>query len=586
MTILRRLLTFILPYRLWVFVSVMTTIAIAVIEASIGYLIKDITNSGVEGDTTSLILYSSFLLALIVAGVIVKYFIKVATTQFSALSLRDIRNKSLEHIQSLPISTIEKVKSGDILSRLTNDISLIQRFYINQFCAIIYMPAVFVCALTYMVIISWELILASLVFVPIAIILTHYLSKQMGRSTEQLQFHLGNLNSIAQDTIGGLQMIKVFNIGDYLNNKYKEAASLVLSRGLEVEKKRAFLSSLSTVLNITPLCICILYGGYLTVHGEMEPGELMSYILLINFVIMPLTVMPGIIGAMRETTAAAKRVFEILDFTSEEKKSHKNTIRGHEIERIKDGSLPVAFDHIRFSYEHQTTIVQDLCFELATGKTVAIVGPSGSGKSTLFKLLCGYYEPQEGQINLYGTDLRRWDIAEARENVSLVAQDTFLFPVSIAENIGYGKPRATMDEIIAAAKVANAHEFIMDLPEGYNTLMGERGVTCSGGQRQRIAIARAILKDSPILLLDEATSALDTQSEAVVQEAIEKWLKGKSVLVITHRLSTIKQADEIIVMDKGRIVERGCHKKLLQENGLYRRMILKSFREEESKNVS
>jgi ABC-type multidrug transport system fused ATPase/permease subunit len=315
-------------------------------------------------------------------------------------------------------------------------------------------------------------------------------------------------------------------------------------------------------------------GGYLALTGRVTPGGLFAFMYLLHFLIEPLSSGPDLIAALRAATGTAGRIVEVM---------HRPVERADGQVFEADPAKPaIRYEDVSFGYGEQTHVLDGVSFSISHHKMVALVGHSGSGKSTVLKLLCGFYEPRAGGVELYGRGLGEWNLESLRRQLALVAQDTYLFPASIAENISYGRPGATMGEIIEAAKMANAHRFILELPDGYSTLVGERGNRLSGGERQRIGIARAILKDAPILLLDEPTSALDTQSESLIQEALERFMQGRTVLVIAHRLSTIKHADEIFVLDGGRVAERGTHEDLIGQGGVYRQLYLKQFESEDA----
>jgi subfamily B ATP-binding cassette protein MsbA/ATP-binding cassette subfamily B protein AbcA/BmrA len=311
-------------------------------------------------------------------------------------------------------------------------------------------------------------------------------------------------------------------------------------------------------------------------------GSVVAANMLVWQIFLPIERFLAVLKQMRETIPAVERLFEILDASAERSPERAGE---HPFE-VQAKAPAVALEQVRFGYDDQNPILDGLSFQVLQGETVALVGPSGSGKSTVLRLLCGFYESQEGRISVYGNPLDQCSPSDARAHLSFVAQESYLFPTTIGENIAYGRRGVTRDEIVAAAVMANAHDFILEQPEGYDTLVGERGTRLSGGQRQRIALARALLKDAPLLLLDEPTSALDTQSEALVQDALDRLMEGRSVLVVAHRLSTIREADRVLVLDAGSIVESGTHEQLMQDETLYKRLYLRQASVERGAEVS
>jgi len=326
-----------------------------------------------------------------------------------------------------------------------------------------------------------------------------------------------------------------------------------------------------------PTVFCIGFGSYLIIRGEMSPGQLVAFHFLFGFVKWPLAFLPDMLNRLKRSMGAGERVAEVMDIKPE--RSGGRDFSGGDAPGGDDEAM--RFEEVGFSYGEGPPVLQDMSFSLARGERIAIVGASGCGKSTVLKLACGDYETHTGRILVEGHDSREWDLSALRSRLSVISQDVFLFPTSILENIAYGRPGASREEIEAAARTANAEEFILKAPQGYETQVGERGIKLSGGQRQRIALARAILKDAPFLLLDEPTSALDTHSEALVQEAIERSLEGRTAVIVAHRLSTIKGVDRILVMDKGRVAEEGPHEALLAAGGLYAALYSRQFNSQE-----
>ncbi|MBW7473804.1 ABC transporter ATP-binding protein/permease [Paenibacillus oenotherae] len=595
------------PYALWILLSIVASLVVAAIDIWLGLFIEELVEDATGGLAISMEDTFSLLAVLTVAGAAASYATKYALTRFSASALRDIRRDLVSHLERAEVSALESRHSGDLVSRLTNDAMVIQNFFKMHFANLFYMPVVFVSALTVLLLTNWKLVVFSLLLLPVAILITSVLIFPMNKMSEQLQKHLGSANAIAQDTLGGIPMLKAFNMFRAMSGKYRAAMGLVLKTSLQVEKRRALIAPVSLLLLSSPIIFSVTYGGYLIREGELTAGGMILFLYLLNFLMQPLSMAPILSAQVQEVKGAAKRLFEILELPLEPSGRGELALRNE--------GPPLVLDGVSFSYGGTSNVLSDISFELPHRQTVALVGPSGSGKSTILKLICGFYGMEvnadgtavmpnaasdgsgqadasaaadegnagearprlSGTIRVLGHPLAEWDPLSLRDRLSLVSQDTYLFPVSVADNIGYGRPGASREQVLEAARAAGAHEFIMELPDGYETLLGERGARLSGGQRQRIAIARAMLKRAPILLLDEATSALDTQSEALVQEALERIMQDSTVLVVAHRLSTIKDADLVLVLQDGEIVERGTHDGLLERNGLYKKLYLKQF---------
>lgn len=566
---LGKLMHFVKPNALWAVVRILGAVVSVAVDMLLVYVMLNSVDASLAGKREELIRILFMLLLMIILGMVFSFINKYSSGRLSAYTSRDIRKKAVGHMEKLPMSYMESNHSGELISRLTNDITSVQNFLENDFANLIFEPLRFLAAFTYMLFINWKLLLFSVIILPVTVILAGIISKPIGKYTEQLQQHMAKVNAVAQDCIGGIHMLKAFNLKDVLFKKYNDAVDNALEYSLAVEKRRAMTTPVNILMNSMPFGLCILYGGYLAVKGQITTGGLLAFVQMMNYMVSPASTMPNLINSLRGAMGAAAHLFEI--FGQRPERTGGGTF-------VADPSAPaVEFRDVSFSYDGENGILDKMSFKVGGGKSVALVGASGSGKSTIFKLLCGFYKLQEGCIKLLGNELEKWDISAARSKISLVTQDTYLFPTTIAENISYGRPGASRDEIVQAAKTANAHEFITALPDGYNTIAGERGARLSGGQKQRIAIARAVLKDAPILLLDEPTSALDTESEALVQETLECFMKGRTTLIIAHRLSTIKNVDEVMVLDEGCIVELGPHEQLMDKGGLYKQLYLKQF---------
>ncbi|WCM63511.1 ABC transporter ATP-binding protein [Paenibacillus polymyxa] len=599
----RRLARYVRPYNLWVFITVIASLCLAAIDIILGKAIEQMAQ-GTFSSTQNMIY---LVVGMTLIGMPCKFVMRYASARFSVSALRDLRGDLVHKFCDLPLSSVERKFTGDLVSRLTNNTAVLQNFFIQQFSNLFYLPLVFTASLILLLLTSWKLILASLALMPIGMIITSLMSKPIEKYSADLQEKIAHLNAVGQDAIGGIPIVKAFNMQAVLLKKYMVIMEEVVKRGLRLEKRYAAITPVGVMMLATPIILVIVYGGYLIQQGELNAGGIVLFLYLISFILQPIAMLPTIISQMKEAGGAAKHLFEVLDWQNERqdgemtlvdqrrenRAAHLEDDADGEANRMSegraesdddvDGVAVVSFEHLTFGYDEGNTVLKDISFQAGQGDMVAIVGASGGGKSTIFKLLCGFNEPGEhaGTIQLFGKSLTDWNLTSLRSHISMVSQESSLFPATIAENIGYGRLEATREEIVEAAKAAHAHDFIVQLPEGYETLLSERGGGLSGGQKQRISIARALLKNAPLLLLDEPTSALDSQSEAQVQNAMNAVMQNRTVLVIAHRLSTVRQANRIIVLDQGSIVESGSHEELLGRDGVYRKLYLKNFEEEQ-----
>lgn len=573
--VFRVILSFVKPYRYMVYLCLFGSVFGTVVDLAQAKCLQNVVDTTIAGKQDIFIKNVIFIAFIMLFSSAIKYVIKYYSGHLGISVIRDIRSRIAYRLQNLPTEYIESHHSGDMISRMNSDVGSIQGFVEGNLSNFIYYPLVIIGTSLYLSYLNWKLLIVSLVLLPASMFASNKLGKAISKYSVQLQQAFAKFNSIIQDTTSGIYILKAYNMSDIMYDKFKVITEDILDKKLKTDRRCMAIAPISMVLGVIPNMSCILYGGYLTVKGQITPGELLTFTYLLGFLIGPVASIPNMIVAIKVTRESAKRVIELLEEPEERQ-------AGESFE-IGESDKLVEFNEVSYSYDENHAVLNKFNLVLKKGKMTALVGSSGSGKSTVCKLLCGFYEQYQGEIKIYGNDLKQWSLKDARKQISLMSQDVFLFPCSIYENIAYGKIDCTRNEVIEAAKMAMADEFISKLPNGYDTIVGERGATLSGGQRQRITIARAMLKNAPILLLDEPTSALDTQSEAMVQAELEHFMKNKTILVIAHRLSTIKDADEILVMDQGNVVGRGTHEELIEENEIYRKLYFKqfSFREEE-----
>jgi subfamily B ATP-binding cassette protein MsbA/ATP-binding cassette subfamily B protein AbcA/BmrA len=559
--LLGRFLSVLREHRAWIGAAAASTLAVTAVSFAGPYFVRAIADSAIAGDLRRVVvlLLASLGVALFESGA--GYAKAVSMATLASLSIRDLRNRLTSHIQALPMTTLERYPSGDLVSRLNSDLDSCETIcrrvpdYLHQ-------PLQFLGGLAFMFLLSPKLTLVTCAAMPISVFVFERVVRPMQQHSAKAMESLAATNAAMQDAIRGAPIVRAFNLQRVLSEHFHALASALERHGMANRKKGILAWIPFLMLRYIPQLIVPLYGGYLAFRGEISLGSLLAFDWLIWFVFLPLEALLAWIRELRESSPALARCYEILDAPAERR-------GGSPVPQVsRDGA--VEFDCVTFSYGG-AGVLDELSFHVPSGRTVALVGSSGCGKSTVLRLLCGLYEPQNGVIRVLGQPVSRADLGSLRSRISLVAQDTHLFPISIADNIAMAKPEATRDEIVAAAKAASAHDFVEALPDGYDTLAGELGNRLSGGERQRIGLARAFLKDAPILLLDEPTASLDTESEARVLDAIRRLSQGRTTLVVSHRLSALRDADEILVLADGRVCERGTHESLLEADTLYRR---------------
>ena len=487
----------------------------------------------------------------------------------------DFRIELFSHIQSLSLRFFQSRRVGEILSRMSSDITVIQNALVSIPVAVLRQTITLLGALAIIFYLNWKLTGLILLVLPPLMVFARIFGKRLRNLSEKVQDKIAQALVVLEEVASSIKIVKSYTREPYEKKRFENEIESAFEQS--VGKVRISSSFGPLILGLTFLVSTILiwYGGQQVMQGTTTPGELAAFFLYALIMAGPIGTFVKIYTQLQETLGAMRRVNEILDIkplvNSPENPVKLTSLKGH-----------VCFSEVIFGYEADTPVLNNISFDIRPGKTVALIGPSGAGKSTIVQLLLRFFDPQSGKIQIDGDDLKSLDLESYLSQVALVPQETLLFGGTIRENILYGKLDATDTEMIEASKSANAHEFIVEFSNGYDTLVGEKGAKLSGGERQRIAIARALLKNPKVLVLDEATSALDNQSEMLIQEALEKLMVGRTTFIIAHRLSTVHNADKIIVLDKGSVVESGTHKQLMESEGLYHHLYTMRLIEAES----
>jgi ATP-binding cassette, subfamily B, bacterial MsbA len=485
--------------------------------------------------------------------------------------IADMRRTLFAHLQSLSQGFYAEHRTGELMSRVTNDVNAVQNVVSGNLLSLLQQVVTLAGSIAIIFYLDWRLSLLMLVVTPLIALTAALFGRRLTRVARRVQEELGNATTVLEETLANVRVVQAFTREPHEVARYGGLVEQVFRLTLGRIRLRASLVTLMTFLTFGAITIVLWFGGREVLAGHLTPGGLISFLFYIFLIAGPLGTLTNLYGQTQEAMGAAGRVFEVLDTAP----GIADLPKAQPLPLLRES---LVLEDVHFSYIPEREVLRGVSFRVEAGRMTALVGPSGAGKTTIASLIPRFYEPTGGRILIDGSDIRQGTLESLRGQIALVPQEPVLFGISVRENIAYGRLDAAETEIIAAAEAANAHQFILKLPEGYDSLVGERGVKLSGGQRQRIAIARAILRDPRILILDEATSSLDNESERLVQEALEHLMAGRTTLVIAHRLSTILRADLIVVLDEGRIVESGTHRSLLGAEGLYHRLYTQAER--------
>ena len=528
-----------------------------------------------SGDTQSILLKICILIIILfflknVFGYLQAYFLAFVEQGM----IRNLRNEAYIHLHKLPMSFFKNEKTGNLISRIMNDVNVVQASVSAVFLNLIREPLTIIVFLGIAVSISWRLTLFSLLVLPFSIGIISWIGLILRKQSGLLQQEMADITTTLHETITGVKIVKAFGMENYENKKFKAQTQKFFRLVLKITRIRNTASPVTEFLSVVVGGAMIYFGGQLVLFDKtLKPSEFLVFLMAIFQMMPPIKELSSVNNRIQESSAAADRVFEILD-TEPRIKNVENPLP------LNDFNDTIEFQNVSFHYDDSEELVLDtINLKVKKGNVIAIVGSSGAGKTTMVDLLPRFYDPTGGKVLFDGTDIKSARLEDLRKQMGIVTQETVLFNESVKSNIAYGIDDCSEQKLFDAAKAANAHNFILELPHGYETIIGEKGTKLSGGQRQRLAIARALLKNPPIMILDEATSALDNESEVLVQEAIERLMHDRTTFVIAHRLSTIRNADRIIVLDRGRIVQDGKHDQLLnQENGIYKKLYELQFR--------
>ena len=578
-----RLYDLIAPLKVWVFFSIVCMAGYNIFSAAPAYYAKDIVDAIAYGDNPELKQY--FLVGL---GMIIVFAVKglfffghnYSVGHLVQSLIVKLRQKLFDHLVNLSLTFFSRSKTGDLISRFTNDLHVFQNMLQVGVTGPFRDIPQFFLLLGIMFFRSWQLAVVTMIIIPIAIFFIQIFGQRNKIAVSKRQISFGGLSSLLVETITGVRVVKAFGMEKYESKRFKDANDDLYKNHMRSIMIDSYSYPIIEIIGASAGATIVAYGGYLIINGQITPGDFTSFVISFFMLNEPVKKLNGFNLKLQEGFAAVRRIFSILDVKDD-------IVILPNATKLTNFDREISLNIHAFHYPDQDEpAVKDFQLTVQKGEAVALVGSSGAGKTTIANLIPRFYDITRGEISIDGYDLRDLDLVSLRKMIAIVTQDTILFNDTIASNITYGQPDCSNERMYAAAQAANAHKFIAEQPQGYETVIGEKGVRLSGGQRQRLSIARALVKDAPILILDEATSALDSESEIEVQQAIEHLMENRTTIVIAHRLSTIRNTDRICVMEKGQIVEQGTHDELLLREGRYQQLYEMQFQDQTNGSVS
>ncbi|MGD6775555.1 MULTISPECIES: ABC transporter ATP-binding protein [Bacillaceae] len=563
----KKLKEFYWPYRKNFYISLIFLLLVTVITVIYPVILQVTIDEVIEKQQFQYVPYIALgFIGIMALKGLFTYFNQFLGDLFGIRSVYRLRNELYEKLQFLPFRYYDNAKTGDLMSRLTADVEGFRFFLSFGFAELIRFVLLVTISLGLMFYYSVALTFVTLLAMPFLAFVTYRFDKRVHPAFRGIRKSFGKLNTNVQENISGINTVKSLSREDHQINKFNDS---------NVDYKDKYISTSNVWAKFFPLmefignaCVVglLAFGGYLVINGQLSEGALVAFFSLVWYIVWPIANLGFVINQFSQAKASGERLLEILE-------AEEDIQDSPDAKDVPNLNGHVTFEDVTFSYPNEDkTALENVTFDAPPGKQIGLIGATGSGKTSITQLITRFYEPQSGRILIDGEEVNKYSLYSLRNQIGFVLQESFLFSSSIKSNIAYGRPNASMEEIVRAAKMAQAHDFIMELPDGYDTMLGERGMGLSGGQKQRIAIARALILDPSILVLDDATSAVDMQTEFNIQRELKAALAGRTTFIIAHRISSLKHADEILVLEEGKVVERGTHDELVQKNGAYRRI--------------